>query len=178
LAVLQPLRERADAKNLDDERLKVMVLQALALHANGKKEAAVSLLGDALALAKPGGFIRVFVDEGPSMAHLLYEALSHGIDPVYIQRLLAAFPLAEPEQFTPLQTQSPDSELIEPLSDRELEVLQLLAEGLTNKEIATGLYLSLHTVKVHARNIYSKLGVSNRAQAGAKARALGILSPK
>jgi len=66
--------------------------------------------------------------------------------------------------------------LIEPLSDRELEVLQLLAEGLTNKEIAIRLYLSLHTVKVHARNIYNKLGVSNRAQAGARARALGILS--
>jgi len=178
LAVLQPLRERADAKNLDDERLKVMVLQALALHMDGNKEAAVSLLGEALALAESGGFIRVFVDEGPLMARLLYETLSHGIASTYVQKLLAAFPVEEPEQVALPQIQSPDSKLIEPLSNRELEVLQLLAEGLTNKEIATGLYLSLHTVKVHARNIYSKLGVSNRAQAGAKARALGILSPK
>jgi LuxR family maltose regulon positive regulatory protein len=69
----------------------------------------------------------------------------------------------------------PDSELVEPLSERELEVLQLIAEGLTNPEIAARLYLSLNTVKVHTRNIYGKLGVSNRTQAVARARALGIL---
>jgi len=77
----------------------------------------------------------------------------------------------------PSITQVPESQLVEPLSERELEVLQFIAEGLTNQEIATRLYLSLYTVKAHARNIYAKLGVKNRTQAVAKGKALGILSP-
>ena len=111
------------------------------------------------------------------MARLLYETLSRGIAPDYVQRLLAAFPVAEPEQPKPSKSQIPESELVEPLSKREIEVLQLIAEGLTNQEIATRLYLSLHTVKVHARNIYGKLGVKNRTHAVTKGKALGILSP-
>ncbi|MCJ7700145.1 MAG: LuxR C-terminal-related transcriptional regulator, partial [Anaerolineales bacterium] len=178
LAVLRPLRQQVEAKDLEDERLKVMVLQAVALEAHGEKEQAVQLLGDALALAEPGGFIRIFVDEGPSMARLLYEALSRGIAPDYVRRLLAAFSDVEPEHTDPSISQVPESQLVEPLSEREIEVLQLIAEGLTNQEIATRLYLSLHTVKVHAHNIYAKLGVSNRTQAAAKGKALGILSPK
>jgi LuxR family maltose regulon positive regulatory protein len=89
---------------------------------------------------------------------------------------LAAFPDTEPEQTDPSKSQTLKSELVEPLSERELEVLQLIAEGLTNPEIAARLYLSPNTVKVHAHNIYGKLGVNNRTQAGARARALGILS--
>jgi LuxR family maltose regulon positive regulatory protein len=177
LAVLEPLRQQVEANGLDDERLKVMVLQAVALHAHGEKEVAAQLLGDALALAEPGGFIRTFVDEGPLMARLLYEALSRGIAPDYVRRLLASFPDAEPEKTDPSITQVPESQLVEPLSERELEVLQFIAEGLTNQEIATRLYLSLYTVKAHARNIYGKLGVKNRTQAVAKGKALGILSP-
>jgi LuxR family maltose regulon positive regulatory protein len=175
LAALEPLRQQAEAKGWQDERLKVMILQAVALHAHGEKGKAAQLLGDALALAEPGGFIRIFVDEGPPMARLLYDALSRGIAPDYVRRLLAVFPVDEPEQTGPSKTQSPEYELIEPLSERELEVLQLIAEGLTNPEIATRLYLSLNTVKVHTRNIYGKLGVNNRTQAGARASALGIL---
>ncbi len=161
----------------EDERLKVMVLQAVALHAHGENEEAVQLLGEALALAEPGGFIRIFVDEGPPIAHVLYEALSQGISPDYVRRLLAAFSDSEPEQADSSRTKDTGSDLVEPLSKRELEVLQLIAEGLTNQEIATRLYLSLHTVKVHARNIYARLGVSNRTGAVAKGKALGILSP-
>jgi LuxR family maltose regulon positive regulatory protein len=71
--------------------------------------------------------------------------------------------------------QAPESELVEPLSEREIKVLQFIAEGLTNQEIVSRLYLSLNTVKVHTRNIYGKLGVNNRTQAVARARALGIL---
>jgi LuxR family maltose regulon positive regulatory protein len=177
LAVLEPLRQQVEANGLEDERLKVMVLQAVALHAHGEKEVAAQLLGDALALAEPEGFIRIFVDEGPTMARLLYEALSRGISPDYVRRLLGAFPDAEPEKTDLSKSQAFKSELIEPLSEREFEVLQLIAEGLTNQEVATRLYLSLHTVKVHARNIYAKLGVKNRTQAVAKGKALGILSP-
>jgi LuxR family maltose regulon positive regulatory protein len=154
-----------------------MVLQAVALHAHGENEQAVQLLGDALALAEPGGFIRTFVDEGPPMARLLYEALNLEIAPDYVRRLLAAFPTKEPERTDPSKTHAPHTELIERLSEREIEVLQLIAQGLTNQEVATRLYLSLHTVKVHAHNIYGKLGVKNRTQAVAKGKALGILSP-
>jgi LuxR family maltose regulon positive regulatory protein len=129
----------------------------------------------ALTLAEPGGFIRIFVDEGPPMAHLLYEAVTRGIAPEHARRLLAAFPMPEPEQAGPPDTQAPESGLIEPLSERELGVLQLIAEGLTNPEIASRLFLSLHTIKVHTRNIYGKLGVHNRTEAVTRARALGVL---
>jgi LuxR family maltose regulon positive regulatory protein len=164
-----------EAKGWEDERLKVMVIQAVALHAHGEKKEAAQLLGDSLALAEPGGFIRTFVDEGPPMARLLYEALSHGISPDYVRRLLAAFPGTEPEQAESSLSQAPESKLVEPLSEREIEVLQLIAEGLTNQEIASRLYLSLNTVKTHASNIYGKFGVRSRTQAVARARVLGVL---
>ncbi len=80
-----------EAKGWQDERLKVIVLQAVALHAHGEKDKAVQVLGEALALAEPGGFIRIFVDEGFPMAQLLSEANAHGIMPDYIGKLLAAF---------------------------------------------------------------------------------------
>jgi LuxR family maltose regulon positive regulatory protein len=177
LAALESLRLYLEARGLEDKRLKVIVLQAVALDAHGDKEQAAQLLGEALALAEPGGFIRIFVDEGPPMARLLFEALSRGIAPDYARQLLAAFPVADSEQTTSSQLGVTELELVEPLSERELEVLQLIAKGLTNQEVATRLYLSLHTVKVHAHNIYGKLGVKNRTQAVAKGKALGILSP-
>jgi LuxR family maltose regulon positive regulatory protein len=109
------------------------------------------------------------------MAHLLYDAVKREISPDYTGRLLAAFSTVEPEQTDPSKTQALKHELVEPLSERELEVLQLIADGLTNQEIASRLFLSLNTVKVHTRNIYGKLGVNNRTSAVARARALGIL---
>jgi LuxR family maltose regulon positive regulatory protein len=175
LRALGPLRRRVEAKGWEDERLRVMVLQAVALHAHGEKEQAVQLLGDALALAEPGGFIRTFVDEGPPMAHLLCRAQTQGIAPDYVRRLLAAFPVAEPMQDGPMKPHADQSGLIETLSERELEVLQHIEEGFTNREIADQLYLSLNTVKVHTRNIYGKLGVKNRTQAVSRARDLGVL---
>ncbi len=111
------------------------------------------------------------------MARLLYEVLTRGIAPDYVRRLLAAFPIVEPGHTDPSKTQAPKSELVEPLSERELEVLQLIAEGLTNQEIASRLFLSQNTVKVHTRNIYGKLAVNNRTQAAARAKDLAILPP-
>jgi len=174
LALLEPIRSQARDKDILDELLEVRVLEAIAQYKHGEKEQAVQILGDALDLAESGGFIRTFVDEGPPMACLLYEALSRDIAPDYVQRLLKAFPVDEPEKVDSAP-HGTDSELIEPLSEREIEVLQLIAEGLTNQEISSRLYLSLNTVKAHTRNIYGKLGVNNRTQAGARARALGIL---
>ena len=175
--LLQRLLEAAEAGGRNSRAIETLMLQALTFQARGDTDQAMTTLERALSLAQAGGFIRTFVDEGPPMAGLLYEALSRGIAKDYVRRLLAAFASAEPEQTDSLKTQAPKSDLIEPLSERELEVLQLIAEGLTNQEIADRLYLSLNTVKVHTRNIYAKLGAHHRASAVAKARALGILHP-
>ena len=176
LAVLEPYRRRVEERAWADEQLKTMILQAVAFQALGERARAVELLDGALALAEPGGFIRIFVDEGTPMARLLREALSRGVRPEYVRRLLAAFPIDDAGRATSPATRVAGSRLAEPLSVRELEVLPLIARGLTNQEIAARLYLSLHTVKAHARNIYAKLGVSSRTQAVARGRALGLLS--
>ncbi len=177
LAVLEPYRRRVEERAWADEQLKVTVLQAVAHHAHRSSNKAEQMLGEALALAEPGGYIRIFVDEGVPMARLLFEAHSRGISQDYVRRLLAEFATAELEPADVSRTAAPGRNLPEPLSRRELDVLPLIAEGLTNQEIATRLYLSLHTVKAHARNIYAKLGVSSRTQAVARGRALGLLSP-
>ncbi len=173
--LLQQLLEAAEAGGRTSRAIEILMLQTLASQSGGDTAQAMSTFEQALTLAEPEGFIRIFVDEGTPMARLLYEALTRGIAPDYTRRLLAAFPVVEQEHNDSLQTQATKSELVEPLSERELEVLQLIAEGLTNQEIASSLYLSLNTVKVHTRNIYGKLGVNNRTQAVARARSLGIL---
>ena len=156
--------------------IEILNLQALALQAASETAQAMAVLEQSLAMAEPLGFLQIFIDEGPPMAILLYQALTRGIAPEYVRRLLAAFPAVEAKEPARSETQPSDSGLIEPLSEREIEVLQLVAAGLTNQEIAGRLFLSQHTVKVHARNIYGKLGVKNRTQAAARGKALGILS--
>jgi LuxR family transcriptional regulator, maltose regulon positive regulatory protein len=177
LAVLEPLRRQAEVKGWEDERLKLMVLQALAHHAHGEKEEAVQMLGDALALAEPGGFIRIFVDEGTPMAQLLSEAAAHGIMPGYTGKLLAVFEAEaqkrEDESYSPPARLA--QPLTEPLSQRELEVLRLIAQGLSNREISERLFLALDTVKGHNRRIFGKLSVQRRTEAVEKARSLDIL---
>ncbi|MFZ0547936.1 MAG: LuxR C-terminal-related transcriptional regulator [Candidatus Promineifilaceae bacterium] len=174
LALLEPLRQQIEAKGWHDERLRIMILQALVLQAHGEKDEAVQLLGDALALAEPGGFIRLFVDEGLPMAQLLSEAVARGIMPNYCGKLLAVFE-AEGQKIEPEPGPSPAQSLIDPLTDRELEILTLIAAGLKNKEIAEQLVISLNTVLYHIKNIYSKLGVNKRTLAIAKAKELNLL---
>jgi len=174
LAALAPLRRQAEVKGWGDERLEVMVLQALALQAHGEVDEAAQILGDALALAEPGGFIRIFVDEGTQMAHLLSEAAARGITPGYTGRLLAAFE-AEEQKSEDKSYLPPAQPLTEPLSQRELEVLRLIAQGLSNREIGERLFLAVDTVKGHNRRIFNKLMVHRRTEAVARARSLDIL---
>jgi LuxR family maltose regulon positive regulatory protein len=156
--------------------IEIHILKALAMQMQGDMELAFDALESALSLAEPGGFIRIFIDEGQPMARLLYQAVARGFADAtlaaYAGRLLAECPFAKAASPTPDRP----GELIEPLSARELELLQLIAKGLSNREIARQLVLSLPTVKWHASNIYGKLAVKNRTQAVARARALGILT--
>ena len=175
LGLLGRLQDDAENGGRKGELIEIQILQALSLHSQGDIDQAITKLERAISLAEPGGYIRTFVDEGPPMARLLFEAVARGIAPDFVRRLLAAFPVAGLEQTNASTTQALNSELVEPLSERELEVLQLVAAGLTNREIASRLFLALNTVKVHTRNIYGKLGVNNRTQAVARARILGIL---
>lgn len=180
LASLASLRAAVEAKGWQDDLLRVTVLQALAHQAHGDPEMALHRLEEALALAEPGGFIRLFVDEGAAMTELLAVAAKRGIMPEYVARLLAAFPataLTLPDgrgsDGAPRPSSLPDS-----LSPRELEILQLIAEGLSNQEIGARLFLALDTVKGHNRRIFEKLQVQRRTEAVAKARALGLLPPQ
>jgi LuxR family maltose regulon positive regulatory protein len=170
LPLLDPLLTRMVQQGRIDLLIETQILKALAFQAQGDGDQALSVLEQALTNAEPGGFVRIFVDEGEPMAQMLYVAAARGIAPQYAGRLLAAFPTAEA---TP-QRERP-AEMVEPLSERELEVLQLIGEGFSNREIAQELTLSVNTVKVHTSNIYGKLGVNSRTQAVARARALGIL---
>jgi LuxR family maltose regulon positive regulatory protein len=178
--LLQRLLEAAEAGGRISSVIEILLLQALASQAGGDSMQAMAALEHALTLAEPRGFVRAFADEGPPLARLLYQAAQLGTAPEYVRRLLAAFPVVEPEQTgAPHKaSHSRRSEpLIEPLSDRELEVLALIAEGMTNPEIASRLFLALNTIKGHTRSIYGKLDVHNRTQAVARARALGLLDP-
>jgi LuxR family maltose regulon positive regulatory protein len=177
IRLLSRLLDGAEIGGRTSRVIEINILQALARQAQGDIDQAMAALERALNDAKTGGFIRTFIDEGPPMSYLLKETLNRGIAPEYVRWLLGAFPVDEPERTIPSKRQSKGSDLLEQLSEREIEVLQLIAEGLTNSEIAARLYLSLNTVKVHTRNIYGKLGANNRTQAVVKGRKLGILKP-
>ncbi len=174
LALLDPLRRQMDARGWVDERLRVMVLQALARQAQGEKDQALQVLQEALALAEPGGCVRLFVDEGDAMRRLLRLAAAQGMRPDYTGRLLAAFDANEQPsagQVALPAVQPPG----EPLSPRELEILRLVAQGLSNQEISERLFLAMDTVKGHNRRIFAKLQVQRRTEAVARARELGLL---
>jgi len=172
LALLAGMLASAQAGGRLGRVIEIQALRGLALQEVGKREEALAALQAALAPAKPEGYVRVFVDSGEPMRALLKRAAQRGIEPGYVAYLLASFDApARAADEEPLVEQP----LVEPLSERELEVLELLSEGLSNREIGGRLYISLPTVKSHTRNIYGKLGVHSRREAVARARALGML---
>lgn len=174
LAVLEPLRRHVETAGWPRRLIDVMTVQSVALYLHGEKEKAVKILEKVLEQAEPEGFIRLFVDEGKPMEELLSTAAAQSIRPGYTSKLLAAFRQERPDE--PPATAIPGSgSLIEPLSPRELEVLRLIAQGLSNQEICQRLFLALDTVKGHNRRIYDKLQVQRRTEAIARARELGLI---
>jgi LuxR family maltose regulon positive regulatory protein len=155
--------------------IETLVLQSVVLLKQDQIGLALEKLENSLDMAAPQGYVRVYVDAGLPMLHLLLTARSREIHADYIHHLLTAFPGVKPEQIVKPQIQNSEFDWLEPLSNRESEVLQLLAKGLTNQAIADRLVLSIHTVKTHTRSIYSKLAVNNRTQAVDRARTLGVL---
>jgi len=170
LSTLESYRQKMEAKGWADELLKVMILQSVALQAQGEKDKAMQVLGEALAMAESEGFIRIFVDEGSPMAQLLSEAALQGIMPSYVNKLLDAFD-AEGQK----KDVTSSKQLVDPLSNREIEILELIASGLKNKEIAEQLVISINTVLYHVKNIYRKLGVNKRTLAVAKAKEINLI---
>ena len=149
--------------------IEILVVQALARRARNDVPGALASLERAVELGEPEGYVRVFVDEGAPMAALLKVAARQSQPPSYVRRLLAA--TVAPAARTPI-----DQPLIEPLSERELEILRLLESDLDGPDIARELTVSLATVRTHTRNVYAKLGVNNRRAAVRRAGELGLLS--
>jgi LuxR family maltose regulon positive regulatory protein len=175
LNVLAPLLRAAEDAGWVIYGAEVLALKALALQAEGKLPQALDDLERALSLAEPGGFVHVFVQKGPRMERLLRRAASRGIAPQYVSQLLAAFDASaygRAEETPPHPTRQP---LIEPLTERELEVLHLLPTHLSSTEIAEHLLISVHTARFHIKNIYGKLHAHSRAEAVARAEDLGLL---
>ncbi|MFN2168560.1 MAG: LuxR C-terminal-related transcriptional regulator, partial [Anaerolineae bacterium] len=172
-----------------DLTTEIQILRALACRAEGQDAPAMAALTEALSLAEPGGAVRVFLDAGEPLRFLLsdfrlwIEEPARQIDPQgqnrlrrYADQLLAAFPGQETP--SPPETEHPISNihyLVEPLSERELEVLRLLASGLSNPEIADELVIAVSTVRSHCKNIYGKLGVHKRWDAVQRGQELGLV---
>ena len=167
--LLERLLAAAEDGGRNGSVIEILVLQALARRARDDVAGALASLERAVALAEPEGYVRVFVDEGPPMAALLKLAAKQPNASSYVRRLLAAVARAEGQ--TPVE-----QPLIEPLSERELEVLRLLESDLDGPDIARELTVSLNTVRTHTRNIYAKLGVNSRRAAVRRAAELGLLS--
>ncbi len=173
LHLLDRLLQDAEAKARIGSVIEILLLRALALQSQGDQTSALSTLERALLLAEPEGYIRLFVDEGMPMLTLLRQAHVRGMVPDYVVTLLAAFG-EQARVDSALHATRPNS-LVEPLTKRERDVLQLLLAGASNREIARHLVLSVNTVKRHVYNICGKLEVQSRTQVIVRARAFNLL---
>jgi LuxR family maltose regulon positive regulatory protein len=164
LDLLAQLLEKAGSAGAVGYEIEILTLQATALQAQDRRDSALKRLQQALTLSEPEGYIRTFADEGAPMTALLRQAAAQGVAPAYAGQILAA-----------IGSSRPVTTLIEPLSDREMEVLRLIAAGLSNQQIADELLLAVGTVKKHTHNIYGKLDVRSRTQAVGRAQDLDLL---
>ncbi len=166
--LLERIRQAAEVGERTGRVIETLILLSLAYRASADPEQAVTSLEQAMALAEPEGYTRIFLDEGPSLLELLERMKDEGGRlKGYIEQLLRAAKKYIEKAIHP--------SLIEPLSERELELLRLIAGGASNQDIANGLVVTVGTVKWHLNNIYGKLGVRSRTQAVARARELGLL---
>ncbi len=163
------LQTATEASGRMGSLIEILALRAVAFQAKGEHDHALVPLEHALILAQPEDYLRVFLNEGAPMAELLRRAGTRGIEPQFVAKLLSEF---EQIADNPIIVAQP---LIEPLSNRELEILHLLADGLSNSEIAARCVISIGTVKAHTASIYRKLNVNSRMKAVARARALNLL---
>jgi LuxR family maltose regulon positive regulatory protein len=178
LSVLHGLLEPAEKGLRMRSVVEILILHSLAYDQLSDQPQALRCLSRAVALAQPEGYIRLFADEGTPLAALLLRVKQQSSPEVapYLNRLLAAFP-GTPPTYTPIPSRSTPTadQPVEPLSSRELEVLQYLAAGLSNDEIANRLTVALSTVKTHVHNILNKLGAASRLAAVQRAREIGLL---
>jgi len=173
LQMLARLLHDAERNARGGSVIEILILQALALQAQGQQEQELAVLQRVLALAEPESYMRLFLDEGPVMLALLHLAHAQGVALHYITRLLVAS--GEQTSASAAVPTARSTVLVEQLTERELEVLHLIAAGASNEEIAEQLVIAIGTVKRHVSNIFGKLMVSNRTQAMARARAIGLL---
>ncbi len=182
LACAAPVLKSAQEKGLRQRMIELTIVQGLALASGGDVEQAIEKLRTILPLAEPEGFTRIF-DRGPALDELLVKAARHDSNRAAIQKLLAAFgriPSQGAGKSTPIPVPTSQSApaypvFSEPLSKREIEVLELIAEGYSNDEIGKKLYIAYSTVKRHINNIFGKLGVKSRTQAVQTGRNTGLL---
>jgi LuxR family transcriptional regulator, maltose regulon positive regulatory protein len=181
VVLLERLLEATEAGGRTGRVIEILALQALAYQAQGEADQAISSLEQALALAEPEGYVRRFLDEGGPMIELLAAVSGRrlAVNQAYIDSLLAAYRKDQEKALHHLPPVGGSSlsphPLIEPLSERELEILRLIATGRSNSEIAEALFVTVGTVKWHLNNIYGKLDVRSRTQAVARARELELL---
>ena len=171
--IIDRLYEIAERTHNPYAQVRLLALRALALQAQGHDRGALASLGQALGLAEPGGFIRIFVDLGPPMQALLGRVDSQGPIAEHLRRVLAHFPAPDQGAMKGILPR-PTPQLLEALTPRELEILELLRQRWSNKEIASKLGVTLETAERHLANLYGKLDVHTRRDAVAKADEMRI----